>query len=193
MPLVFDLLVTLVGLSILVLHTWATRRHFTSERLNPGAVLIVLAVDGTAIIYSWMIWVWDQPVWAQAAAICIELAGAWLFLATIRASREAKLRFAFDAASPSGLLTSGPYKRIRHPFYASYLMVWVGWALATWSLWALLPFAALCAIYGIAALREERLFRESALASQYADYRARAGLFWPRPRHRRQRTNGPRG
>ena len=60
MPLAFDLLVTLVGLSILVLHTWATKGHFASERLNPGAVLIVVAVDSTAVIYSWMIWVWDR-------------------------------------------------------------------------------------------------------------------------------------
>lgn len=181
MELLLDWLVSLVSLAIMVQHVWATRGHFTSKGLTLGTVTIAAAVGVTTAIYLLLGWWQEQPAWAQIVGIAVELLGLWLFWAAIRASRSAGLRFAFDPEAPQRLLTAGPYARIRHPFYASYMIVWIGWAIATWSAWALLPLAALYVIYVVAARFEERLFAGTPLAAEYAAYRTRAGLFWPKP------------
>lgn len=181
MELALDLLVSAVSVAIMILQLWATRGHFTSKGFTPGSTAIVVAVGATTAIYLLLVWWVVQPAWAQLLGLAIEVAGVWLFWATIRASREARLKFAFDTEAPAGLLTRGPYARIRHPFYASYLVVWMGWALATWSVWALVPFVVLLALYIVAARFEERLFAGTELAAAYAAYRRRAGLFWPKP------------
>lgn len=164
----------------MVLHLRATRTHFTSKSLTPGSAAIAAGVVLTALAYTVLVWTLEQPAWAQVSGVLVEAAGVWLFLAAIRASRVARLRFAFDPAQPAGLLTDGPYRWIRHPFYASYLLVWAGWALATGSGWSLIPLSVMAGLYLIAAQYEERLFAATPLAREYALYRSRAGLFWPK-------------
>jgi protein-S-isoprenylcysteine O-methyltransferase Ste14 len=108
------------------------------------------------------------------------LAGAALFWAAISASRKARLRFAFDPENPHSIVTGGPYRYLRHPFYTSYLLFWSGWAIAGWSAWTIVPVAIFAAIYVTAALAEEKKFSGTALAGDYEDYKMRAGFFWPR-------------
>lgn len=181
MDIALDLLVSVVSLAVMAQHLWATRGHFVSKGLTLGSGSIAAGVVITSLIYLVLGWVYEQPAWAQLVGVALELLGLWLFWATIRESKAARLRFAFDSEQPHGLLTTGPYSRIRHPFYASYLIVWSGWALATWSVWALIPLAAMIGIYAAAATFEERLFAATPLAAEYASYRKRAGLFWPKP------------
>jgi len=89
----------------------------------------------------------------------------------------AELRFAFDTDESRQSGDRRPYFYIRHPFYASYIVFWIGWGIATWSIWAVVPVAGIVAIYTIAALDEERKFSRTALADAYEAYRARTGLF----------------
>jgi protein-S-isoprenylcysteine O-methyltransferase Ste14 len=179
--LALDLLVALVSVAIIAQHAWATRGHFVSEGLTLGSAVIAGGVAATTVIYLALGFGFEQPPAAQLIGLAIELGGLWLFWAAIRASRAARLRFAFDTEGPQGLLTTGPYARIRHPFYASYLLVWIGWAVATWTLFALIPLLFMVVVYAVAARFEERLFANTPLATDYAAYRKRAGLFWPKP------------
>jgi protein-S-isoprenylcysteine O-methyltransferase Ste14 len=102
----------------------------------------------------------------------------------VAASRTARLRFAFDPEGPRGLVTEGPYGYVRHPFYTSYLMFWLGWAVATGALLAALPVLLFGVIYVTAARAEERLFLASDMAGAYARYRSRTGFLLPRPGRR---------
>ena len=84
-----------------------------------------------------------------------------------------------DDDRPDELVTRGAYARIRHPFYASFLLVLAACALA-------LPHVATAAALWAAALlldrtaarEERRLTRE--FGARYVEYRQRTGRFVPR-------------
>ena len=138
---------------------------------------------------SWRLWsvqsyrngmfVFEAPAVATVVGLLLELASLALFWAAIRTSRQAKLLFAFDPGLPHGLLDAGPYRYVRHPFYTSYLLFWIGWAIAIWSPWTLPFIIAVIAFYVTAATGEERKFAATGLSADYQRYRQRAGLFWP--------------
>ena len=178
--MLLDLIVSLISVAAVAQHVWALRGHFVSERMEAGAKAISAMVVATSVIYLVLTWWLDSPAWAQIAGLVIELASLALFWAAVRESRRARLRYAFDAEGPETLLVTGPYRLVRHPFYTSYILFWAGWALATASVWALIPLAAVTGLYLQAARHEERLFAGTPMAEAYAAYRARTGLFWPK-------------
>ena len=180
MALVLDLVVTAVGFAVFGQHVWALRGHFASDRMTGGARAISAGALMACLILLLLTWYGSQPAGAQIAGVAVMIASLAVFWAAVRASREAKLRFAFDEALPQSLVVLGPYRFVRHPFYTSYLMFWAGWAAATWSAWALAPVILMAVMYTLAARYEERLLGNSEMSAAYADYRQRVGMFWPK-------------
>jgi len=181
MEFAVDLLVALVGLGVFSQHVWALRGHFASERMSRGAQVISAGALGSCLLMLVLLWALPQPPAAQFVGIALMAASLWLFWQAVRASKQSRLRFAFDDAPPEALVTFGPYRRIRHPFYASYLIFWTGWAIASWSAWALLPVIVMATLYTIAARHEENLLsRNNTMGPAYTQYRSQAGLFWPK-------------
>jgi len=182
MDLILDLVLSLVSLSVIAQYSWSLKAHFNSPKMPTGTVVISVVVLATAAIYVTLLWIESQPALATLVGLGLEGLALWLFWAAIKASRAARLKMAFDLQNPHGLVTTGPYRYLRHPFYTSYLIFWVGWAVATWSLWSVLPLMVIAVIYVTAALGEERKFSRTAMAADYADYRSRTGFFWPKPK-----------
>ena len=182
MALLLDLAVTLVSFAVIAIYAWSLRAHFSSPAMPEGAKIITLMVISTGAAYTLLIWLSAQPAWMQVAGLALELASLWLFWRAVVASRSARLRYAFDPEGPRGLVTEGPYKHIRHPFYTSYLMFWAGWALATASIWSAAPVIGFAVIYIMAARNEEELFAATPMAADYAAYQARTGFLLPRLR-----------
>jgi protein-S-isoprenylcysteine O-methyltransferase Ste14 len=180
MDLTMDIAVSVVSLAIFAQHVWALRGHFVSKNINRGAMGIAIMANVCALIYLVLLWTLPQPVLAQGVGIVIELGSLVLFWAAVRASRAARLRYVFDEGAPATLVTSGPYGLVRHPFYTSYILYWIGWAIALWTPWALLPLVVVVIAYTVAARFEERLFSRTEMAADYVAYRQRTGLFWPR-------------
>jgi protein-S-isoprenylcysteine O-methyltransferase Ste14 len=180
MELVFDVLVTLAGLASLGLAAWSARGHFSSDRVPLGSILITVVVLLTVAFYIYLLWAHAQPVLPQAIGFLIMMAAIAMFFMTIRASRQARLRMAFDEGNPRGLVQDGPYRYVRHPFYVSYIIFFSAFALATWSAVAIGPIVLLVIIYVLAARMEERLFAGTEMAAAYAAYRQRTGFFFPR-------------
>lgn len=180
MELVLDVIVSTVSILVVAQYAWALRAHFRSRTTPGGTKLISAVVLATTLIFLALLWLEAQPWLARSFGLVIELAGMALFWAAIRASRAARLRLAFDAENPDSIVTDGPYKYLRHPFYTSYLVFWIGWAIAVWSAWTIVPLAFITLIYASAALGEERKFSRTPLAAEYAAYRNRTGFFWPR-------------
>jgi protein-S-isoprenylcysteine O-methyltransferase Ste14 len=174
-------LVTIVSLATLAQHAWAYRGHFASEVMPPGALLLTLVVLGAAAANLWALWTGPLFVPAMLGGLAVELASICLFWLTIAASRAAGLRLAFDPSLPRSVLRQGPYRVVRHPFYTSYILFWIGWTIATWSVWSLPPLVAMLVIYVLAAQGEEGNFARSPHAAEYDAYRRQAGMFWPRP------------
>lgn len=177
-----DYLVTIAGLLTLAAYIWSLQRHFVAGRMPPGARLVSVAVLGMAALCIILVFFFEQPLWAQIAGFVLQLGAGALFAWAIAASRAAALDYAFTSEKPRGLVETGPYRHIRHPFYASYILFWTGWTLATWSLYALAPLAILTTLYTLAARAEERKFAATPMAGAYAAYKQRTGFFWPRLR-----------
>jgi protein-S-isoprenylcysteine O-methyltransferase Ste14 len=103
-----------------------------------------------------------------------------LFWSTVCAHDSGAPTAIFEKDVPVRLVCHGPYRFIRHQFYAAYTMFWfAGWLLSGSSA-GLLSASVMLAIYVAAMRQEERKFDASPLAAAYAEYRRRAGAFFPR-------------
>jgi protein-S-isoprenylcysteine O-methyltransferase Ste14 len=84
-----------------------------------------------------------------------------------------------DDDAPRHIVTYGPYRRVRHPFYAAFLLALVGAAV-----YAPHPLSLALVLYGYLALnhaaaREESRLRGSQLGPEYERYMRRTGRFLP--------------
>jgi protein-S-isoprenylcysteine O-methyltransferase Ste14 len=104
-----------------------------------------------------------------------------LFWSSYFSQRSDRPQFAFEEGLPSRLVETGPYRFIRNPFYASYMLNWLAAPLATRQPWLLLPAALLGLLYYKAARLEESQFGESRFRFKYERYKSRAGRFLPNP------------
>jgi protein-S-isoprenylcysteine O-methyltransferase Ste14 len=116
----------------------------------------------------------------QFAAVLISAVSIALIAMTVGCHRVPLALWHQDNDAPAHLVTWGPYARIRHPFYTSFLLALTA---------AVLTFAhvitAACLIYGIVVLtvtarREERRLAESEFGAEYRHYMVAAGRFLPR-------------
>ena len=77
------------------------------------------------------------------------------------------------------LATTGPYARVRHPQYAGFILILVGFLLQWPTLLTVFMFPVLLYMYYQLALREERDSRE-AFGSAWEEYARRTPRFFPR-------------
>jgi protein-S-isoprenylcysteine O-methyltransferase Ste14 len=148
----------------------APERHGYRATLTSGAVLLAEAIAiGAAPV----------PPARAAAAVATLGAAVALFSWAARVNRERPLGLAFAAASPQHVQVRGPYAVVRHPFYASYLLAFLGGWIAAGTPWIAPLFALGVVTYWRAARGEERGFLGSPLADAYAAYARRVGMFVP--------------
>ncbi len=175
-----DVVVCAVGWIIIACHTWSLRYHFDMPVTPPGVRLISTLVILSATLLTFLVFRYDQPIIPQLAGLAMLVFSFIMFWITIRESRNARLLAAFDEKMPHGLLKSGPYAWVRHPFYTSYLIQWFGWAIACWNIWGLVPVIGMTATYLAAANDEEKKFAKSDMAAEYAEYKKGTGRFFPK-------------
>lgn len=84
-----------------------------------------------------------------------------------------------DDDTPRALVTYGPYARIRHPFYAAFIMMLMGTAAA-------LPHAGTLALLVLGTVQLQRTARReerrllASFGAEYGSYMGRTGRFLPR-------------
>jgi protein-S-isoprenylcysteine O-methyltransferase Ste14 len=173
-------LVLIVGLLSFATTTLVVGSHFSSRIFPRELQFTALITYAGVFAFVYSMWRDQHDTTILAAAICLFLAGIALFLWSVRTTRSRRPKIAFDPEPPSFLTHAGPYRFIRHPFYASYVLFWLACAIATLHLLNFVFFVALSAIYLTAAYREERAFDASPFAAEYATYRKTAGFLWPK-------------
>ncbi len=178
--MVWDTLVCALGWVIIGCHSWSLRYHFNMPKVPSGMKVISTFVIFSAIILTYLSFSLEQPTIVQMLGFGLMIFSFLLFWITIRESSKAKLPSAFDEKLPHGLLKTGPYAYVRHPFYTSYLIQWIGWAIATWVIWAIVPVVFMTVTYWNAARDEEDKFSKTDMADEYREFMANTGRFFPK-------------
>ena len=125
--------------------------------------LALLILDSPSSTWSWV-------------GIVMYGASLALFLSAIEAARRVPLTRTF-VYSPrvDKILTSGPFRLVRHPIYLSYSLAWAAAPVAKQSLVLAITAAVMIACYLISANEEERVL---ANGPRGAEYRALAARTW---------------
>jgi protein-S-isoprenylcysteine O-methyltransferase Ste14 len=167
---------------------WALRGHFISRSMS--LFMRLTALIGIIAAGLQIIALLDTSRFAPIRSslsfllYTVSLSGFWW---AVSATRSRRLTVAFSADQPAHLLQTGPYRFVRHPFYAAYSLFWIAGLVAV-PRWYLFPLAALMLVsYFCAARIEEAKFANSDLQGVYEGYRSQTGMFLPRLRGRRDR------
>lgn len=123
---------------------------FNSESLSLLATTMALACYGAALLLFW---------WA------IRTAG--------------KLDFASSEGS-GAVITSGAFNLVRHPFYLSYIIVWLTNSMLFNSIYLWISCLVLIGVYLYSAREEEKGFIASDYSAEYLEYRNRVGMLLPK-------------
>lgn len=165
-------------------YAWGLTRFFWIPHGPQGrdSRIIERATAASIVLHSAaLIWSFDFAAWRYGVALLLYAVSLATFWWCVRINRAQPLSLAFSNDRPGHIVTRGPYAWVRHPFYLSYLLCWIGGVLAT-GLWALLATVAFMGwIYWRAAVKEEAKFAASPLGEEYRRYAARAGRFVPTP------------
>lgn len=181
--------VATLGISVVYRHR-ARRSGETIERRLEGArmmalrLLVAIPLYGGVLVYlfepRWMSWsAFEAPGWLRwfgaALAVAAVPSAWWLFLSLGRNVSETVL-----TKSDHALVTTGPYRWIRHPLYTTGEMLFVGIGLmaANWFILLLSAVTILAVRFAVVPPEEEALV--ARFGDAYRDYIARTGRLLPR-------------
>lgn len=181
----YQLLIAISYTAIVASLIWARFRFFkiTSNKsklvsyFNDPAVLIQIVFT-----YGLLLSAPSPSFEATISAFFCYCAALILFWWAIRTAG------ALDFASSEGsgaVITSGAFALVRHPFYLSYIIVWLTNAVLFNSLYLWISCVVLIGVYIYSALEEEKGFAASAYSAEYLEYMDRVGMLVPRLLNRR--------
>ncbi len=161
--------------------------------VSEGLVVVFILIRRAAKVVSLRPGDWLLAFGATAAPLCVVPGGAAPFLPNATCGliiiagvlfqiyAKLTLRRAFGViAANRGVTTAGPYRLVRHPMYAAYMISWAGFFLASPTIWnaSVYAFAFVCQIARL--LAEERLLGEDVAYRRFVaevPYRLLPGVF----------------
>ena len=181
MLMFLDLVIFLVAIGVLISHNWAMRSHFVGNshffqmRFHIFLFLFNMSIL-TMVGLSRPSHVWAEMIGLGAMLLCNVL-----FWWAIKETAHAKLASYFnDDRTPHCLIQTGPFALIRHPFYASYILFWMGWSIAVWHPASLIPAITMLVYYIKAIKDDEADFYNSSFSNDYENYASRTGAIFPK-------------
>jgi protein-S-isoprenylcysteine O-methyltransferase Ste14 len=108
-------------------------------------------------------------------ALCSVVLYEW----TRRTVIDRNFYIALAGEVPPAVCEVGPYQYIRHPFYLSYMLAFLGVAIAFPSLIVSGVCVLNVGLFVYMAIDDERVLRQSPLAADYDRYKMRVGMFLP--------------
>ncbi len=168
---------TYVILSLL----WARFSFFKvkSKDARIGAIFYdpVATIHIAATYYSIFTGTEEQSIEGIVLACMVYICGLLLFWWGINTAKA--LNYAFGEFSGK-IITSGPFRHIRHPFYTSYTMIWLTSTLLFNSLLLWITLVYLVSFYLSSAMSEESAILSSKSADIYRSYCKKTNRFIPR-------------
>lgn len=178
------LLAQLCGITAMVLFTAGSLFRFKPRGPRTVSNALVRVLGLVVVLHNCVACALLAPPLhtTQELGLTMLLVATVLFLSAWRASGDHSFGVALAPHAPELLVRRGPFRLVRHPFYVSYFLGYIGAALLLASPVSGAFALAMCLLYGAAAFQEERLIAGSALALEYAAYRREVGMFVPRLR-----------
>jgi protein-S-isoprenylcysteine O-methyltransferase Ste14 len=141
--------------------------------------LILLALGLAEVIKPWQ---WPNTIVDAAEVmgfVCVIFSIVLISL-TIGSHRVPLALWHQNNDAPVNIVKHGPYARIRHPFYSSFILILCG-SFLIFPYW----ISAAISVYGITALnltahKEERKLSSSEFAEEYQNYMKQTGRFFPK-------------
>ena len=171
-------LLACLGLACFGVFSWAVKGHFRATGTMPAGMKLIAAFSLLGFLS--FLWQLRDGATAWPAVALLFTVSLCLFSWTVHTTRFYPPTLAFDTDRPRILFCQGPYRYVRHPFYVSYMLFWIGTAVSASTPSACAVPLVMGALYYSAALREEEKFARSDLAPDYDVYSKQVGMFLPR-------------
>lgn len=114
--------------------------------------------------------------WVQLTGMLVTAFGYFLFVWSVLV--RGRYATSWEMPEDQRLVTSGPYRYVRHPSYLAYFILFTGLFLTLLNLMALVPFIAVPGYLRIATVEEELLVKRFGEA--YVEYQRTTGKFFPK-------------
>ena len=124
----------------------------------------IMAVSSQGILSSWL-------------GLTVLTVGVLFGLWTINYNKLGNFNIRPELKDGCVLVTTGPYRLVRHPMYTSVLLMTLGMVVSTPSYLEISSFILLVMVLALKAVREERLWCEENAA--YHDYMTQSKRFIP--------------
>jgi protein-S-isoprenylcysteine O-methyltransferase Ste14 len=188
----FRLILIVVVAAFVPIALYFRIRSITSEKLDRWQegrfILFGLRLSGFPTLaggIAWMInprWMdWSSialPVWLRwvdvAVAACSGMLLVWAF-----GNLGRNLTDTVVTRKVHTLITTGPYRYVRHPFYLAVALGVMGWSLVMAN-WFILLSGAMVVAFQMARTRIEEKKLVERFGVEYQDYMRRVGRFFPR-------------
>ncbi len=161
---------------------WAARSFFgRAGGVSRSQQWILASMYGTATLQACAILYRNQgTIYHYVTGAALYTLSFLLFWSAAAAARKTRLQLFFSHVPPSTVISHGPYRLVRHPFYVSYTIAWIAGAVITDQLWLFSSVAFCHWLYYRAACLEEASFQHTPFADSYREYAKRVGRFCPR-------------
>ena len=185
-PLLILVVANFIAIGLLPILFFRRDGEFNLRWLATGAPFfvapLVLVLGSLGIVDMPPLYSGAKLFVTQAAAVMLCVISIGLIAMTVGTHRIPLALWHQDNDAPAQIVTWGPYKRIRHPFYTSFLFAFMAAVFAMPH-----PLTLTCLVYAIVALsvtagREEDRLAQSEFGGEYLRYMAVSGRFFPRIR-----------
>lgn len=180
LPFFWAYLAVLAGVGILIVATLP--RELLEERMKPAeggrdSLALLRAVAGAVFVSQIVLagldagrfhWTVDLPTWLRVVGLAGHVAvfATWYWAMRTNPFFSAAVRIQRDRGHY--VVTSGPYRFVRHPGYASFVLFGWGGPVALGSWWAAALHVVFVVLFVRRAALEDRMLRDELKG--YADY-----------------------
>lgn len=174
------MIISFVLYSAIVLSLiWARLRFFKMTSGTPRlSALLYDATVATQIVTTLvlMFTTSGKSLPLVVASICLYSLSLILFWWSIFTAKKLDFAFSNDVGN---IVTTGPFRLVRHPFYVSYILAWLSSTFLFNSLILWITLLYLMAFYFLSARKEERVILKSVYSDEYRKYIQNVGMFLP--------------
>jgi protein-S-isoprenylcysteine O-methyltransferase Ste14 len=155
-----------------------TLKWSDGDELAAGVAQLAFLAGAIATFY--LAFLTPIALWNGIAGFTLLAGSVALYEWARRTVTDRGFHIAWTGDVPDALCAEGPYARIRHPLYLSYMLAFLALLAAMPTLAALALFVLGAALFTHAAISDERSLAASPLGEAYAEYKRSTGMFLPR-------------